>query len=261
MALKRLTSGEMIHTTQTWVDPKHRHQQLLSAVAEVAVLLNHLERAHQALLTLQPVTDPSAAGRARALEDLAAQHDDLVRAIYALFQVQIHLAQQFSDRQSWLRLRDAVFPEGLTVITRSYADEAGQAALAMARLSADDKDQLKAATLGKDSMWGLLERYGQVAQKLGEAATAHYTPTVNPRRADAADARNQWIRVVNAVLASIDMVPHNDELLREVVAPLREVERRADRRRTVPGESEPAPSLTPTPASAPAETTPPPSER
>ena len=81
MALKRLTSGEMIHTTQTWVDPKHRHQQLLSAVAEVAVLLNHLERAHQALLTLQPVTDPSAAGRARALEDLAAQHDDLVRAM------------------------------------------------------------------------------------------------------------------------------------------------------------------------------------
>ncbi len=244
MALKRLTSGEMIHTTQTWVDPKHRHNQLLSTVPEVAVLLTHLSRAHTALLTLQPVTDPLAAGRVRALEELGEQHNDLVRALYALFQVQTYLAPQLVERQSWLRLREAVFPDGLAVISRSHADAAGQAALALARLSADDKKQLKAATLGKDSMWGLLERYGQVAHKLGEAATACFTPTVNPRRADAADARNQWIRVVNAVLAAVDMVPNNDDLLREVVAPLREVEKRADRRRSLPSEPEPAPAPT-----------------
>ena len=136
-------------------------------------------------------------------------------------------------------------------VTRTYSDEAGQAALALARLSADDKKQLKAATIGKESMLGLIERYGQVAQKLGETATAHYTPTVNPSRADAAEARNQWIRVVNAVLAAIDMVSLNGDLLREVVAPLREVERRADRRRQGTPEPEPPPALVPTPAPSP----------
>ena len=252
MALKRMTSGEMIHITQTWVDAKHRHHQLLGAVAEVAVLLSHLEKAHKALLTFQPTVDPSAAARARTIEALDAQHDDLVRAIFALFQVQMYLAQQPSERESWQRVRDAVFPDGLVAVTRSYSDEAGQAALALARLSADDKKQLKAATIGKESMLGLIERYGQVAQKLGETATVHYTPTVNPSRPDAAEARNQWIRVVNAVLAAIDMVPHHGDLLREVVAPLREVERRADRRRQGTPEPEPPPSLVPPPAPSPA---------
>ena len=148
-------------------------------------------------------------------------------------------------------MRDAVFPDGLVAVTRSYSDEAGQAALALARLSADDKKQLKAATIGKESMLGLIERYGQVAQKLGEAAIVHYTPTVNPSRADAAEARNQWIRVVNAVLAAIDMVSQNGDLLREVVAPLREVERRADRRRNGVSDPEPAPAPSPAPVSPP----------
>lgn len=245
MALKRLTSGEMIHLTQTWVDGKHRHHQLLAAVAEVAVLLPHLERVHRALLTFQPTADPGAASRARSLEELDAQHDDLVRAMYFLFQAQIYLAQQPSERESWQRLLDTVFPGGLAVVSRSYSDEAGQAALALARLSAEDKKQLKAAHIGKESMLALLERYSQVAHKLGEAATAQYTPTINPSRADAADARNQWIRVVNAVLAAIDMVDHNEDLLREVVAPLREVERRADRRRSAGTDPEPTPSPAP----------------
>lgn len=251
MALKRMTSGEMIHTTQTWVDAKHRHHQLLVSVAEVAVLMSHLEKAHKTLLTVQPTADPSAAGRARTIEALDAQHDDLVRAIYALFQVQMYLTQQPSERELWQRLRDAVFPEGLVVVTRSYSDEAGQAALALARLSADDKKQLKAATIGKESMLGLIERYGQVAQKLGEAAIMLYTPTVNPSRADAAEARNQWIRVVHAVLAAIDMVSQNGDLVREVVAPLREVERRADRRRNGVSDPEPLPAPSPDPVPAP----------
>lgn len=247
MALKRLTSGEMIHTTQTWVDKKHRHHQLMMAVAEVAVLLPHVERVHLALLALQPTVDPQAKSRARVLEELDAQHDDMVRAIYYLFLAQIYLSQVAAERELWQRLCDTVFPEGLQVVKRSYSDEAGQATLAHSRLSAEDKKQLKAQVLGKESMLALIERYVQVAQKLGEAAMVHYQPAVQPSRADAVTARNQWIRVVSAVLAAIDMVPNSDDLLREVVAPLREVERRADRRRSTspPEPTEPTEPLAP----------------
>ena len=244
MALKRLTSGEMIHTTQTWVDRKHRHHQLMMGVAEVAVLLPHVERVHLALLALQPTVDPQAKSRSRILEELDAQHDDMVRAIYYLFLAQIYLSQVTAERELWQRLCDTVFPDGLMVVKRSYADEAGQATLAYSRLSAEDKKQLKTLVLGKESMLVLIERYVQVAQKLGEAATVHYQPTVQPSRADAATARNQWIRVVNAVLAAIDMIPNSEELLREVVAPLREIERRAERRRST-SEPEPTEPLAP----------------
>ena len=78
MALRRLTSGEMIHTTLTWVDTRHRHHQLLAAVPEVGGLLSHLGRAHKGLLDCQPTANPQAAGLARMAEELDGQHDDLV---------------------------------------------------------------------------------------------------------------------------------------------------------------------------------------
>ncbi len=252
MALKRLTAGEMIHTTQSWVDAKHRHHQLMKVPAEVAVLLPHVERVHLALLALQPTVDPQAKSRARVLEELDAQHDDMVRTIYHLFLAQIYLSQVETERELWQRLCDTVLPEGLLVVKRSYSDEAGQATLAHSRLSAEDKKQLKTLVLGKESMLALIERYVQVAQKLGEVASVHYQPTVQPSRSDAASARNQWIRVVNTVLAAIDMIPNNEDLLREVVAPLREIERRAERRRST---SEPEPE--PTEPTAPPVPTPP----
>ncbi len=250
MALKRLTAGEMIHITQTWVDAKHRHHQLMKVPAEVAVLLSHVERVHLALMALQPTVDPQAKSRVRILEELDAQHDDMVRTIYHLFLAQIYLSQVAAERELWQRLLDTVLPDGLMVVKRSYSDEVGQATLAHARLSAEDKKQLRTLVLGKESMLALIERYVQVAQKLGEVATVHYQPTVQPSRADAASARNQWIRVVNTVLAAIDMIPNNEDLLREVVAPLREVERRAERRRSTaePEPTEPvAPPVPPTP--------------
>jgi hypothetical protein len=252
MALKRLTSGEMIHTTLTWVDTRHRHHQLLAAVPEVGGLLSHLGRAHKGLLDCQPTANPQAAGLARTAEELDSQHDDLVRGGYAVFAALGYLADSPSDREQWLQLRDRVFPEGLAVVSRSYTDEAGQAALAMARLTADDKKLLKSVAFGKTTLLQIIERYGQVAHKLGETATAQHTPAGTPSRADSMAARNQWIRVVNAVLAAIEMVEGNADLLREVVAPLREIERRADRRRT-PTEADPetpnpaTPTPTPTP--------------
>lgn len=245
MALKRLTSGEMIHTTLTWVDTRHRHHQLLAAVPEVVGLLSHLGRAHKGLLDCQPTANPQAAGLARTAEELDSQHDDLVRGGYAVFAALGHLADSPSDREQWLQLRDRVFPEGLAVVSRSYTDEAGQAALAMARLTADDKKLLKSVAFGKTTLLHIIERYGQVAHKLGETATAQHTPAGTPSRADSMAARNQWIRVVNAVLAAIEMVEGNADLLREVVAPLREIERRADRRRTTPEADPEAPEPNP----------------
>lgn len=249
MGLRKLTSGEMMHTTSTWVEPTHRHHQLLATSPEVAALLPHLTRAHKGILSCQPSAAPSAGILARQVEELDAQHDDLVRGIHALFTALTFLAASPSERELWGTLRDKLFPDGLALVMRSFADEAGQAALAVARLTADDRKRMKAAAFGATNLLGLFEQYGQVARKLGDAATAKATPPqAVVSRAESASARNQWIRVVSAILAAIEMTDKNEELIREVVAPLRDIERKADRRRagavgTLPLPS-PSPALT-----------------
>lgn len=249
MGLRRLTSGEMTHTTATWVDPRHRHHQLLAAAPEVAVLLPHLTKAHKNLLSCQPSMPIQSATLAQKADELDAQHDDLVRGVHALFSALTFLSASPTDRQEWLALRDKLFPEGLSVVSRSYADEAGQAALAMARLTADDRKRMKSMTFGDGNLLALVDQYGLVARKLGDAATAKATPAAAvSSRADSAAARNQWIRLVSAILAAIEMTDASADIVREVVSPLRELLRRADRRRA-PTDSTPAPS--PAPSGAP----------
>ncbi len=243
MGLRKLTSGEMMHTTSTWVEPTHRHHQLLASSPEVAALLPHLVRVHKGILSCQPGTWPNAVLLTRQIEELDAQHDDLVRGIQSLLTAQSYLAASTAEREQWAKLRDKIFPDGLALLNRSFADEAGQAALALARLSADERKKMKATAFGTTNLLALCEQYAQVARKLGDAATAKATPPqAMVSRAESASARNQWIRVVSAILTAIEMTEDSDELLREVVTPLRDLARKADRRRT--GAPGPAPDPT-----------------
>lgn len=231
MALKRLTLGEMITATKTWIDPRQRHYQLLAGVAEVAPLLPRLAAAHKGLLDTQPVADPQAAERARAVSELDAQHDDLVRCLYYLLQAKLFRSPEGAERATWAGLSQTLFPEGLAVVNRSAADEAGMAGLALARLSPEDRQRLKTLTFDGDTALKLVENYGKTGEALGHAAKEQLTPGAGSRRSDAAAARNQWIRVVSAIRSTLEMVGPSEELDRELLAPLAELERRAERRR------------------------------
>lgn len=248
MALKRLTLGEMITTTKTWIDARSRHHQLLKAVAEVAPLLPRLEVAHKALLSTQPVANPQAAERMQVVSRLDDEHDDLVRSLYFLLKAKVHKTQDLAERAVWESLSETLLPEGLAVVNRSPADEAGQAGLALARLTAEDKSRLKGLTFDGETAWKLVESYGKVGEALGQAVSLQLTPAVTTSRAEAATAKNQWIRVVGAIRSTLEMVGPSAEVEHEILGPLAELERRADRRRT----AEPDPSKPPAGSSTPA---------
>lgn len=246
MALKRLTLGEMITTTRTWIDPRHRHYQLLQGVAEVEPLLPRLAAAHKALLSTQPVADPQAAERAQAVSALDLQHDDLVRCLHFLLQAKMYRSADAGERLAWATLAEALLPEGLAVVNRSPADEAGQASLALARLSAEDKSRLKGLSFDGETAWKLVESYGKTAEALGHAAQQQMAPSTSPSRASAFAAKNIWIRVVSAIRSTLEMVDPSPEIERELLAPLAELERRAERRRNAePDPSDPAPAAPP----------------
>lgn len=253
MALKRLTVGEMITATQSWVDPEHRHHALLKKVPEVAPLLPRVTEAHRGLLATQPVANPQAAGWVRKLEELDLRHDDLVRGSYYLYQALSYLSDDAEERERWEHLHEKLFPAGLSVVSRSYEDEAGQAQLALARLSEEDKKFLRGTTVvrgtHKLTVLQLVERYGAVAASLGQAVQQRSAEaTRGPARADAASARNAWLRAVNAVRATLDLAGASEEIEQLILGPLRELEARADRRRGPQAPNEPKdPAPTPDP--------------
>ena len=84
------------------------------------------------------------------------------------------------------------------------------------------------------------------AAKAAKAAKPVDGPVANPL----VKARNQWIRVVNVVLASLDLVPDLDDTVRSgIVGPYLRAEQAADRRaiaRRAPDEpADPSPPAPP----------------
>ena len=240
MSLKRLTTGEMLQITTAWVDKKHRHGQLLLAQKELAAFLPHISAAHEALMKTQASLPESGQGLHENMEQVDALHDELVRGLFGLCTALGHLAEKSEDRFAFWALRDRLFPEGLSLVGKSFQDEAGQAQLAANRLTDDDKKRMAACQVAGTTLSALFARYTQTARTLGELSLARDTPEAGAKtRADCVAARSGWIRAVGAVLNLIDLIDPQEELVREVITPLRELEKRASRRRTKPETPEP----------------------
>lgn len=260
MTLRFLTSGEMITVSDRMLNPKQRCNQLLVQVAPAVPLLPRLKTVHQFLLSMQPQNkSAAAAAQVQLLLGLDGDHDTCVRGLIAFTQALQHQTSDPAEKEAWASLQQTLFPDGASLVLRSYADEAGQAKLAAARLSDADKKRCKATLIqtptGKETLMAWVERYFTCAEKLGEAASATLVPEEGPSRADSLRLRNQWIRTVSAILAVLDLptdTPAEAELVaeldRELRAPLRELERRTAGRRAVPEEDPEAPVPAPTPA-------------
>lgn len=262
MTLRFLSIGEMVTVSDRMLNPAQRCYQLMVKLPPVAPLLPRLKTVHQFLFSMQPQSSAAAAAaQIKLLLGLDTDHDICVRGLIAFIQALQFQTSDPAEKEAWATLLQTLFPDGATVINRSYADEAGQAKLAAARLSDADKKRCKATQLttptGKETLMAWVERYLASAEKLGQAASANLVPEEGPSRADSLRARNQWIRTVSAILAVLDLptdTPAEAELVaeldRELRAPLRELERRTASRRAAPPEDPEAP--TPAPAPTPA---------
>ncbi len=267
MMLRFLSAGEMVTVSDRMLNPAQRCYQLMVKMPPVAPLLPGLKTVHQRLFSMQPQKkSAAAAAQIKQLLGLDADHDTCVRGLIAFTQALQHQTDDPAEKEAWASLQQTLFPVVASVIIRSYADEAGQAKLAAARLTDADKKRCKATLLttptGKETLMAWVERYFASADKLGVAASTSLIPDTGPKSADLLRARNQWIRTVSAILAVLDLPTETPaeaalvaELDRELRAPLRELERRTAGRRAVPDE-DPEPVPVPLPVAKEAEKTP-----
>ncbi len=240
MALKRLSSEEMLQISGTLVDPKSRAHKAILATPDLAPSMPRLTAAHSVLAQLsQPASaDPRLAVIMVEEAALDPRHDDIIRGAHGLLTGAAFLRGE--DGAELLALRDILFPDGLSSTQKSYRAQAGQAAQLAARLTAALRAQLASIVVGPKGDKQTLEHFidelitigaqlGVLEDDKGRLQSAAITPAPGAGAALLA-ARNQWVRVANALVANGEVAALDEETDTLIFGPLRAAEKAADRR-------------------------------
>lgn len=196
--------------------------------------------AHNVLAKLaQPVEeDPRLAEIIVEEGILDPRHDDIIRGGYGLLTGAALLLGEAGAEL--LALRDILFPDGLSSTQKSYRAESGQAAQLATRLTPALRALLASIVVGPKSEKKTLEQFVDeliaLGAKLGvledEKGRLQPAPGQQATSGGAAllAARNQWVRVLNALVANGEVAALDAETDKLIFGPLRAAEKAADRR-------------------------------
>jgi hypothetical protein len=214
MALNSLATEQMLFVSHHWLNHPDT-QQLLAKVPELTGLLPRIKQAHLDLEDSLAASKGTRSQQIKELKELSANidrnHDRMVRAIYAVLSGLAEGADSEEDTQTFVELRDRIFPQGLGTTKRAYMAEVAEARMVDKRLSKADKSLLATIPLpNKKKLSHWVEQFQAYAEELGEALAqietlekddAFDTSTVRPK--DIHRCRVQWIRIVHALQASL----------------------------------------------------------
>lgn len=241
MALKRLTTAEMVQISDPWTTNGTAARKAIQSVPELAGLLSRVDAAHAALHAARPAPDdPRLAQLSAEAAELDARHDALVRGVDLVLEGVALLAGQ-GERASELEAARAVLtPEGLSIVSTTYRNEAGAAALLKSRLPKEAGTKAALASIAVDkkkTLASFVNERIEVAHALGaledERATLLEAPAETNAGATVA-ARNAWIRAVNALVANAELAELPAEQNTLLFSALRQVEAKANRRGKAP---------------------------
>lgn len=264
MALKRLSTEEMVQLSGPWVTDGTDARQAILAEPTIAGVLPHVEAAHQGLHEAQPTgEDPRLAEVQEEAAGVDLDHDTIVRGAHGLLTSLALLCGDAAKAGELLALRDFLLPDGLETMQKSYRAESGAGSFLETRLAedADKKKQLEAIPVLDKNLGDHVGVLLAKAKHLGELEDERaklVSSGANP--SDAAKllaARNRWIRTVNALVANAAMAELPEATDHLVFDALRVAEKAADRRAARSAAAKNAPAAeqnAPAAEAAPAET-------
>jgi len=236
MARRDLSAEAMLALSGPWLNPDGELALLQSHPLNVAVI-PLLERAHNDLLRFdvsnaRTEVELRIADLTARLTRVDADHDRLARGIHGLLTSLAELSDEPDDRELLLSTRDALLPLGLRETQRTYLEQTGnlervrqhvlpRAVPILRTVSLAGGRTLEDAVLGWSSLGGEFETLGHSRRTL-QAELDALTPEGNVQQ-----ARNVWIRVVNAMLSNVNLVPMSPADEDRLFGPLREAEDKA----------------------------------
>ena len=250
MALKRLTTAEMVQISSPWTTNGSTARRAMQSVPELAGVLPRVDAAHKQLHAVRPVqNDPRAAEITAEAAEIDARHDAVVRGVDRVLEGAALLAGDSPRAREIEAARSVLTPDGLTIVSTSYRNEAGAAALLKSRLGSEPAVKALLASVvvdKKKTLATFVNERIQLAEKLGELEDERAQLASAPGELDGVahvDARNAWIRAVNALIANAELAELPPEQHALIFGALRQAEARAVRRgKAAPVEPTPGPA-------------------
>lgn len=250
MALKRLTTAEMVQVSGPWTTNGSAARKIILSVPELAGLMPRVDAAHKALHAVRPVSeDPRLASIVAEAAEVDGRHDAVVRGVGLVLEGAALLAGEGERAREIEGVRAVLMPDGLGIVSTSYRNEAGAAALLKSRLPHEATAKAVLASISVDkkkTLTAFVNERIALGEELGrledERAALLATPAETDGGANVA-ARNAWIRAVNALVANAELAELPDDQTALVFGALRQAEAKATRRgKSAPAEPIPGPA-------------------
>ena len=237
MAKKNLYPEEMVQISGGWLDPANEGHLAILQVPLLNALLPSIGEAHTGVIPL--VKAPPDDLIAAIIIDEAGidyRHDGIIRGTHGALTAMAELVGELGAEL--ITLRDTLIPDGLQSMLKSYRAEHTQAIQLEERLVPSLRARTDAILIGEGAhakpLTAYLEEWIALGKQLGaledkkarlEAGLQETVPG-----AAALKARNQWVRVVNALEQNAELLDLDEKVMAIIFGPVWSAERKADER-------------------------------
>lgn len=235
MALKNLYTDEMLQLSGTWIDQTDKAYPAIMANADLMPSMPRLQGSHATLSGAHQPVDDTRLGQIVAQEaQIDQRHDAIIRGIWGFATSKAELLGGTAG-DALIEVRDIILPDGLQSQLKTYMAEAGQANQLALRMTPAVRAKTDAIFVGQvpnakpltsfvDELIDLGKQLGALENERGQLEAA------GSNGAAEQDARNQWIRVINALVANAALAGLDADTDALLFGALRAQEKKADQR-------------------------------
>jgi hypothetical protein len=229
MNVNVLPIAVMLSHSEQWMRNQELRAKITAHLVGMALLLEvervhvrlaeQVERRRQLSLEIERLTE--------LITQLDLEHDGIARAIFLAFEALIAAAADAVTAAYYRRLQRLLFPEGLSIVSRSYSYEAGAIAAMERRVTDADLAELAAIPVGKQTIADWYRAWVERGKALGrhvherEALYAHTARGGSgSENVDIRSARLEWVGTVQTFLGALHLMQLDEQAIERIVGPL-----------------------------------------
>jgi hypothetical protein len=229
MNLNILPINVMLSHSEQWLSNPELRVKIEAHLVGIALLVEvgrvhdrlagQVERRRQLDIALTRLTD--------LITDFDVDHDDLARAIHFALEALISASRDAARLEGYRRLQSLLFPEGLSIVSRSYSYEAGAITALQSRVTEADVAELAGIPVGDATLADWYRSWIGSGQSLGRhvhereglyaRAGRGGSATAN---VDIRTARLDWVNTVQTFVVALHLMNLDQETRERILSPL-----------------------------------------
>lgn len=238
MSMTYLTGEAMLAVSHDLLSDTAK-RSLLERDPLSASLIDRMQEVHRDLAILTR-DDGELQARLRELsEQLRVSdqiHDRLSRGIYRALESAADLASTPDEGRPFIEVQELLFPEGLSINALSFREQSGNVIKVSKRATATVRETLAKVEINHHTLEDYFDKWVENGAELGRlvaerASLSGDEDTTRVSASDLREVRARWIRIMNVLLSTLELIELPEPDRRRLLANLHEAKAAATRSR------------------------------